>query len=61
MGDSRVTAALCDGGGTCNPGMLKGCGKFTCDPSNGTCFAKCTTDAQCAQGKKCNATTGKCN
>jgi hypothetical protein len=62
MGDNRVTPGTCDGFGTCNPGMTKACGVYTCNSAIGACFGSpCKSNAQCAQGKTCNLSNGKCH
>lgn len=40
-------------------GAETACAPFVCDPTSGACFARCTSEAECAGGFRCTA-TGTC-
>ena len=58
LNDSEVTASTCDGTGSCIAGVNIVCSPYQCDPSVGTCFVSCTSNAQCSGGFTCNG--GSC-
>jgi hypothetical protein len=61
-GDFSLSARACDGAGTCAAGLATSCTPYTCDPKTVTCFAApCSDSTQCASGKTCNLSNGKCH
>ncbi len=59
-GDAVVGAFACDGAGRCKPGPTTICAPYSCDPTQGACFAACTVSSQCVAGQQCvNASCGK--
>ncbi len=60
-GDSKVSAQLCDGAGTCQPGVTTPCTPYTCNKATAQCYARpCANSTQCAIGHTCNNGSGKC-
>jgi hypothetical protein len=61
MGDARVSARSCDAAGTCQAATTTDCTPYTCNKTNGTCYARpCQGNQQCATGHTCNGGSGKC-
>jgi hypothetical protein len=58
-GDDTMSARVCDGLGTCLPGITGDCQDYSCNPALGVCYRSCASDAQCAQGLRCKM-NGKC-
>lgn len=59
-GDVSAPQGACDGTGACATPATKSCLPYGCDASNGACKSACASDADCAQGAKCDTNTGKC-
>lgn len=60
VGDVVQPEGKCDGAGTCSIPSTSNCAPYSCDTATVACATSCASDAQCAQGSKCNTTTGKC-
>ncbi len=54
----ETLATKCDGSGKCPTASTKACAPFGCTGER--CSESCTTDEECANGNRCDATTGKC-
>ena len=48
-----TSARRCDGGGSCNPGVLSNCAPYLCDAQLGQCRTGCATVDDCAPGQLC--------
>jgi MYXO-CTERM domain-containing protein len=59
-GDTLQPAGTCDGNGGCSIPTTSNCVPYACDTAVGSCKATCVSDGDCAQGSKCDTTTGKC-
>ena len=40
-----MSVSMCDGAGSCRPGLLIICAPYLCDLSSGTCFSSCTSES----------------
>ncbi len=61
QGDSKVSARLCDGAGTCQPAVTTDCTPYTCNKTTFQCYMRpCSNSTQCAAGHTCNTGPGKC-
>ncbi len=51
-----IATRRCDGAGTCAAAPSVDCAPYRCNPATTTCFASCTTNAQCSTvpKRKCN-------
>ena len=59
-GDVAQPPGICDGAGLCALPTTKNCVPYACNATTGVCQASCSSDAECAQGAKCDTNTGKC-
>lgn len=59
-GDVSLPQGSCDGTGACSTPGNKSCVPYACDSASGGCKSACASDADCAQGSKCDTTAGKC-
>jgi len=59
-GDVAQPPGICDGAGLCSLPTTKNCVPYACNATTGVCQASCSSDAECAQGAKCDTNTGKC-
>lgn len=59
-GDVTQPAGSCDGAGLCSVPATKNCLPYGCNATTGACYATCSSDAECAQGSKCDTSQGKC-
>ncbi len=51
-GDSTIKIRACDGAGKCKDKKTN-CGNYVCQPKVASCFASCTSNAQCRSKKTC--------
>ena len=54
-GNGQQESFSCDGSGACQV-QIDSCGEFACGKTS--CLTRCSTDADCAEGARCNA--GNC-
>lgn len=57
---TSITMTFVDSGGHCTIRVSYPCFPYACNKAAKTCNDKCSSDAQCAAGAKCNASQSQC-